>query len=125
LSAVDEHYRPLPLHTPKSGSPSFDSALRPSGLDLLQEVAEERHQRIFADDHGFPRMPPGFHADDFVGEEVDGFVKLPEAASRMGKTEQEILDLARSGVLRAYAVSGAILVQPAVVYDQSGRELTA
>jgi hypothetical protein len=112
-------------HTPKRGSPSFDSALRPSGLDLLRGIAQERHQRIFADDLGFPRMPPGFHADDFIGEEVDGFVKLEVAAQRMGKTKQEILALVRSGVLRAYEVSGAILVQPAVVYDQSGRELTA
>jgi hypothetical protein len=97
---------------------------------------------IAPDLHDFPEAPAGFRADDFLhGAEVDGFVRLEVAAEQMGKSEQEVLALVWSGVLRArgdfelrrqkvgsnyaYEVRGRISVLPAVVYDTNGTELTA
>jgi hypothetical protein len=98
---------------------------------------------IAPDLYDFPDAPAGFRADDFLlGSEVDGFVGLPVAAERMGKSEQDVLALVWSGVLKArgdfelrrsppsrpgltYEVRGFILVRPALVYAENGQELTA
>lgn len=62
-----------------------------------------------------PAYPSGFRAEEFAGGDPAGFVTLEKAAERMSRSEEEVLRLARRGVLRYQHVRGRLLIQPAIV----------
>jgi hypothetical protein len=93
---------------------------RRSGETLLHNLAEERHTRVLAGTPtSLPRdtaAPPGFRAEDYLGiPELDGYVTLPEAAERMGVSEEEIVDMARRFLLTYRTVGTRTYIRPAIL----------
>jgi hypothetical protein len=65
---------------------------------------------------GLPQMPSGFRAEDELdAARSRGFVPLYEAAEQMGLDEEEVVDLARRGLLDAVSEGAISLVRPAIV----------
>lgn len=83
---------------------------------FFDALAEARHEALFQERHGWSRSPEGFRAEDVMGvDENEGFVSLAECAKRMEVSEEEVLDLTRSGYLLARRVRGRLLIRPGIL----------
>jgi hypothetical protein len=90
------------------------------GETLVGSLEQERRTRVFeGTPTGLPftAAPPGFRAEDYLGiPELEGFVTVPEAAERMGVTEEEVGALALPTFALAYQVMGrTVYVRPAII----------
>jgi hypothetical protein len=79
---------------------------------LLHRHEEERHSRILAR----PSLWDRVLRDD------DGFLSPARAAEAMGVTEEEVVALARRGLLLWREVGGEIRIQPAIVSTLAVRD---
>jgi hypothetical protein len=96
-----------------SPAPRYRTTAPASFLDLQ---AEKRHVALFSDSLGVPKSPPGFRAEDVIGEnDLEGFVSVEEAARRMEISETEVMELARSAFLLSRWNRGRLLVRPGVL----------
>ena len=92
---------------------------RRRGETLLGSLEQERHTRAFEGTPSglpFTAAPPGFRAEDMLGiPELEGYVTVPEAAERMGVTEEEVVRLVASFALAYQVVGRTAYVRPAIV----------
>jgi len=96
------------------GDPGATAGLLTGGLGLgpFTSGPEEAAPSLLTD---VPAYPPGFRAEEMAGGDPGGYVPLAEAAERMSRSEEEVLRLARRGVLSYRHVRGRLLIQPAIV----------
>lgn len=104
--------------SPKAAAPPRDLPV-PGDFSLrLRRHEEQRHAGILLlDGPGAPRssLPPGWRAEDSLRPQSRGFLPLPQAAEAMGATEDDVIDLARRGLLLAELRGMTLYVQPAIV----------
>jgi hypothetical protein len=86
---------------------------------LLDSLREDRHRYLFEETPGkLPENPPGFRAEDVLGiPSAEGFYPLPEAARMLGKTEEEVMEMARRFLLTVRVVGRTLYVRPAIVEE--------
>jgi hypothetical protein len=104
----------------RRASPDPDRGAAPhrggAASGFFDALAEARHEALFSDPHGIPRTPQGFRAEDVTASpDLEGFVSVEAAAERMEISEDEVLDLARSGFLLCRTHRGRLLIRPGIL----------
>lgn len=103
------------------------SPYRDSFTDALYAAEVERHRSILdREDAAIPRNPRGFSIDDYDDSPAArGFHPLPEAARRMGLSEDETLTMCERSLLEAFGSGSTLYVRPAVVSILAARTRSA